>query len=67
MSKSNAKKCKDYRDRKKEGLKEVRGIYSTPELEIKIKAAAKEITEEHELELPEFFEGTKAALNKLGI
>lgn len=67
MAKTNTEYSRERRARLKcDGLKEVRGIYSTPELEIKIKAAAKEINSEC-LGVPELIPGTKAALNKLGI
>ena len=48
MALTNAEKCKDYRERQKEGKKEIRGIMSYPELEIKIKLDAQNLTDSHE-------------------
>ena len=46
---TNAEKCKRYREKlTKEGKKEIRGIMSYPELEIKIKLDAQKLTEAHE-------------------
>ena len=46
---TNAEKCKRYREKlTKEGKKEIRGIMSYPDLEIKIKLDAQKLTEAHE-------------------
>jgi len=47
MPKSNSKKCKDYRERKKSGLKVIH-IEAPAVLEPRIKKAAKEIIDSHE-------------------
>lgn len=48
MALTDAEKQKDYRERKKQGKKEIRGIYSCPQLEIKIKKAVKKIIDNHD-------------------